>query len=223
MGALDAFGAAVERRIDLGLIGDRVFVNNASNGPVRQDRAVARIPGSQDRYGTRVAAGDARPERCALRPAVHGSRRHRPRFRASHPGVQQPLRARPGGRLRVPTPHRRRDPRDRRRQLPVLQRHHAVHADAAGRPDTSNPGRGPNGPTPSFELRSGGPIEVGIDGEGILLDPPLEFRILPRALRVRIPPHAPGFSPAAALPPSGWSTIAALVKTAAGRPAPFER
>jgi diacylglycerol kinase family enzyme len=32
VGALDAFGAAVERRIDLGLVGDRVFVNNATMG-----------------------------------------------------------------------------------------------------------------------------------------------------------------------------------------------
>src|SRR4051794_17265774 len=32
VGALEAFGAARERRIDLGLIGDRVFVNNASLG-----------------------------------------------------------------------------------------------------------------------------------------------------------------------------------------------
>jgi Diacylglycerol kinase catalytic domain len=32
VGALEAFGAAVERRIDLGLAGDRVFVNNATVG-----------------------------------------------------------------------------------------------------------------------------------------------------------------------------------------------
>jgi Diacylglycerol kinase catalytic domain len=32
VGALEAFGAAVERRIDLGLVGDRVFVNNATMG-----------------------------------------------------------------------------------------------------------------------------------------------------------------------------------------------
>ena len=30
--ALDAFGAAVERRIDLGLVDERVFVNNATMG-----------------------------------------------------------------------------------------------------------------------------------------------------------------------------------------------
>jgi hypothetical protein len=31
-GALDAFGQAVERRIDLGMAGERVFVNNATAG-----------------------------------------------------------------------------------------------------------------------------------------------------------------------------------------------
>jgi diacylglycerol kinase family enzyme len=47
-GALDAFGAAVERRIDLGLVGERVFVNNATAGlyakivqsPAYRDRKV---------------------------------------------------------------------------------------------------------------------------------------------------------------------------------------
>jgi hypothetical protein len=38
----------------------------------------------------------------------------------------------------------------------------------------------------------------------MLLDPPIRFRILPRALRVRIPARAPGYSPAAAVPtPAG--------------------
>ena len=48
VGALDAFGAAVERRIDLGLVGDHVFVNNATVGlyakivqsPAYRDRKV---------------------------------------------------------------------------------------------------------------------------------------------------------------------------------------
>ena len=35
-------------------------------------------------------------------------------------------------------------------------------------------------------------VEAGIDGEAVLLDPPLEFRSLPGVLRVRIPTHAPG-------------------------------
>ena len=65
-------------------------------------------------------------------------------------------------------------------------------------------------------------MEVGVDGEALLLDPPLRFRILPGALRVRIPRHAPGYSPAAAVPARGWATITALLQTAAGRPLTIE-
>ena len=69
-----------------------------------------------------------------------------------------------------------------------------------------------------FVLQSAQPVEIGIDGEAMLLDPPLEFRTLPGALRVRIPRHAPGYSPAAAAPPKGWAAVTALLQTAAGRP-----
>jgi hypothetical protein len=61
-------------------------------------------------------------------------------------------------------------------------------------------------------------VEIGIDGEAMLLDPPIRFAVLPGALRVRIPPHAPGYSPAAAAPTPSWSTITALLQVAAGRP-----
>jgi len=65
-------------------------------------------------------------------------------------------------------------------------------------------------------------VEIGIDGEATLLNPPIRFRILPAALRVRIPPHAPGYSPAAATPTPGWSTLTALWQTATGRPVTIE-
>jgi diacylglycerol kinase family enzyme len=70
----------------------------------------------------------------------------------------------------------------------------------------------------SFQVRSGQPVEVGVDGEAMLLDPPIRFRIVPGALRVRISPQAPGYSPAAAVPTPGWATLTALWQTAAGRP-----
>jgi diacylglycerol kinase family enzyme len=50
---------------------------------------------------------------------------------------------------------------------------------------------------PRFRIDSGGPVEIGIDGEAMTLDPPLLFESLPAALRVRLPGHAPGMSPAA--------------------------
>jgi hypothetical protein len=38
-----------------------------------------------------------------------------------------------------------------------------------------------------FEVDSGGPVRADVDGEVMLLEPPVRFRILPRALRVRVP------------------------------------
>ena len=70
----------------------------------------------------------------------------------------------------------------------------------------------------SFQLQSGQPVEIGIDGEALVLDPPIEFRTLPGALRVRIPLSAPGYSPAATAPTRGWATVTALLRTTTGRP-----
>jgi diacylglycerol kinase family enzyme len=74
----------------------------------------------------------------------------------------------------------------------------------------------------TFEIRSAEPVEFGIDGEPAVLDPPIRFQILPAALRVRIPPHAPGYSPAAAVPTPGWATLTALWQTATGRQVTIE-
>ncbi len=39
--------------------------------------------------------------------------------------------------------------------------------------------------TPEFQVSSGGPVDVGLDGEAVTLEPPLVFESLPSALRVR--------------------------------------
>lgn len=70
---------------------------------------------------------------------------------------------------------------------------------------------------PLFRVDSSEPIEIGIDGEALLMDPPLHFESLPGALRVRIPRHAPGLSPAAASVRPTTSTLRDLMLTAAGR------
>ena len=49
----------------------------------------------------------------------------------------------------------------------------------------------------TFTVDSHGSIEAGIDGEALVLEAPLEFTSMPGALRVRVPHHAPGLSPAA--------------------------
>ena len=50
---------------------------------------------------------------------------------------------------------------------------------------------------PRFQIDSGGPVEVGLDGEALKLDPPLVFETIPGAITVRLPQHAIGLSPAA--------------------------
>jgi diacylglycerol kinase family enzyme len=50
--------------------------------------------------------------------------------------------------------------------------------------------------TPTLEVRSSKPIDLGIDGEAVTLDSPVRLEVQPGALRVRIAPHHPGVSPA---------------------------
>ena len=43
-----------------------------------------------------------------------------------------------------------------------------------------------------FEIASSGPVATGIDGEAVVLEPPLRFTIVPGALTVLLPPSVPG-------------------------------
>ena len=70
-----------------------------------------------------------------------------------------------------------------------------------------------------FEVRSGGPVDVGVDGEALTMDPPIVFVTRPGALTIRISRRAPGRSPAAAaVRVTERSTIRELLRVAAGKP-----
>jgi diacylglycerol kinase family enzyme len=71
--------------------------------------------------------------------------------------------------------------------------------------------------TPAFEVDADGPIAAGIDGEAVTLEPPLRFRILPLALRVRIAAAHPGASPSAAIPEGAWAIVLALAQIVMGK------
>ncbi len=71
--------------------------------------------------------------------------------------------------------------------------------------------------TPRFVVSSDAPVAAGLDGEAVTLDPPVEFRIRPRVLKVRLPVHAVGASPAARRPRLTRRTLDRLVSLAAGR------
>jgi Diacylglycerol kinase catalytic domain len=77
--------------------------------------------------------------------------------------------------------------------------------------------------TPSYEIEADAPVPAGIDGEALLLAPPLCFHSRPAALRCRIARHHPGASPAAFAPKHAWAALCTLVGIASGndpRPIP---
>jgi diacylglycerol kinase family enzyme len=217
VGALDAFGPAVERRIDLGLVGERTFVNNATVGlyakivqsPAYRGRKVATaLDLLPDMLGPDAAPFDLRftgPDGTAHASAHlilvsndryelgsgdgFGSRR---RIDGGNLGIVAATFRSPGEIARL------------------------IESGAAGR--SWRPPGWVEWADGSFLLESDQPVEIGIDGEALVLDPPLRFRTVPRALRVRIPLGAPGYSPAAAAPTRGWATVTALLQAAAGRP-----
>jgi len=68
---------------------------------------------------------------------------------------------------------------------------------------------------PEFEVRSGGPVPVGLDGEALMVEPPLRFVSMPGALRVRVPRSA-GLAPAARAVALTTQSLGALFRVAAG-------
>jgi hypothetical protein len=70
---------------------------------------------------------------------------------------------------------------------------------------------------PDVEITSTQPVPVGVDGEALVLDPPLRFVSRPAALRVRIAPQHPGASPTASLPTGFFDFVRQLFAVAVGR------
>ena len=74
--------------------------------------------------------------------------------------------------------------------------------------------------TPTFEVTSDVPIELGLDGETMVMDSPLRFSMRPKPVRVRLPHHAIGYSPAARS--IGWrESLRDLWGVVMGRPSRF--
>jgi diacylglycerol kinase family enzyme len=69
---------------------------------------------------------------------------------------------------------------------------------------------------PSFDIEAQAPVPAGVDGEALVFDPPLRFRVRPAALRCRIARHHPGASPAALAPERAGAALRSLVGVAAG-------
>ena len=202
VGALDAFVDGGERRVDLAEVNGRVFVNNVSLGLYAD---AVQQPGY--RAAKLHTLLDTVPE--VLGPAAQP-----PSLRWEGPDGQQSAVAilisnnayRLGHALGSGT-----RPRLDRGLLGVT----VLMPMAAGANGPANPALAmQQWTTEAFELGADGATAAGIDGEALTLDPPLRFRIRPRALRVRVAPGHPGASPSALEPDTAWQTIEALATLA---------
>ena len=70
---------------------------------------------------------------------------------------------------------------------------------------------------PTFEIDADQPVPAGIDGEALVLDAPLHFRIRPRVLWVRIARKHPGASPSATAPEGLRAGMVELARIAFGQ------
>jgi diacylglycerol kinase family enzyme len=215
--ALDAFGDAVERRIDLGLVGDRVFVNNATVGLYAK---IVQSPAYREhKVGTALELLPAMlgPDAAPLdlrftgpdgseHTSAHLILVSNDRYQLGSGEGFGSRRSIDGGNLGIVAATFRSSAEIAR----------LLESGASGR--NWRPPGWVEWADASFQLESGQPVEIGIDGEAMVLDPPIRFRTLPGALRVRIPLGAPGYSPAAAAPTPGWAGITALLRAVAGRP-----
>jgi diacylglycerol kinase family enzyme len=205
VGALDAFVDGGERRVDLGEVNGRVFVNNVSLGVYAE--AVQRTGYREAKIRTLL---DALPD--ALGPSAPGGKLEwrGPDGEAHHTAAAMLVsnnRYRLGKMVGSGTRPR-------------------MDAGALGIAVVPAPADrdGASGSTPwrewsaeSFEVGADSPVAAGIDGEAATLTPPLRFRTRPGALRVRIAPRHPGASPSAAAPDGLSDAIRSLVLIAVNR------
>lgn len=66
-----------------------------------------------------------------------------------------------------------------------------------------------------LEVECDKPVPAGVDGESVLLEPPLRFRIRSGVLKVRIAHRHPGASPSADISGGPLSVVKRLWRTAA--------
>ena len=207
VGALDAFVDGGERRVDLGEVNGRVFVNNVSLGLYAE--AVQREGYRDAKIRTLL---DTVPE--VLGPS--GSELD---MRWRGPGGHEHR----GGAAVLVSNNRYRlgravgagtRPRIDDALLGITVVGAVSWRDEEGR-SLQQPWREWSAPT--FRVDSERPVAAGIDGEALVLEAPLDFRIRPRVLRVRVARKHPGASPSATLPDGIRAGTVELARIALGR------
>ena len=219
VGALDAYGEAVERRLDLADVNGHVFVNNVSLGlyaaivrspeyrDAKVDTTLATLPQvlgpATEPFDLRFTGPDGEAHRGAhviqisdnpygATAAAMGSR---PSLDTGRLGIVSLVLGEEGGAAAF------------------------LAALATGHPERF--GGFSTWATPTFEVSSDGQIELGLDGETQVMDSPLRFSIRPQPVRVRLPRHAIGYSPAARS--LGWRQgLRELWGVVLGRPSRFQ-
>jgi diacylglycerol kinase family enzyme len=210
-----ALDLGIERRIDLASVNGRVFVNNASVG------AYAAVVQSKAYRGAKLRTW------VRMLPALLGPNAPASELRLAVPDGRG--RGRPTFALVSNNPYRLsgiggvgRRPRLDTGQLGIVAAEIDGAADVAELLALATVGRwhrfrGFKGwSVRTFEVDSAAPVPVGLDGEALVLEPPLRFAALPGALRVRIPRRAHGGSPAAAAVGLTSRELVALLRVAVG-------
>jgi diacylglycerol kinase family enzyme len=218
VGALDAFDDGVEHRIDLADVNGRVFVNNASMGlyakvvqsadyrDAKIRTAAAELPELLGPTATpldlrfALPSGEARSSADLVLVSNNAYQLSQLRGAALRPRLD-------GGELGI---------------VSVLVRS-ASEAERFAALEMAGQVRRFSGwdewTAARFEVDSGGPVEVGVDGEALTLTPPLRFTIHPGALRIRLPRvEASRRRAAPRVHVTSGATLTALWQTALGRP-----
>ena len=215
VGALDAFADGVEHAVDLATVNGRVFVNNASLG------LYAKIVQAPEYREAKVKTA------ANMLPDLLGPDAEALDLRFSGPDGEE----RPGSQLLLVSndPYRLdrlaggsgTRPQMNRGVLGIaaLQVANTAAARRLAALESAGQLRRFSGwlewAAPRFRVDSAGPVEIGVDGEALTMDPPLLFETMPGALRVLLPPQALGQSPAARA--LDHSSLGDLVTVARGK------
>jgi diacylglycerol kinase family enzyme len=216
IGALDAFTDGVERRIDLARVNEHVFVNNASLGvyarvvqsdayrDAKLETWAQMLPELLGPGAPPIDLEFEGPDRTEIGDA--------PLVLVSNNPYQLTRLAGAGTRARLDTG-----------RLGIVAARIRAATDIAELVIFETVGQAQRfrglleWSEARFEVRSGAPVAVGLDGEALMLEPPLQFVSLPGALRVWLPQRA--FNAAAATGASlTRDDLGALSRIATGRP-----